>query len=452
MPVDSAPPMADPPAEVAAVRVSDAAVASPEPASVLVVYFAKEHPLRETIDHSLYALQRHTPHRCVYLNLAVRPVPRDLLRERFDLVVFHTTFLSCRWNPPAFERLLERAAPLSGLGRARAAMPQDEFIHTDLLEQFLTRFDITHLFTAASQSLWSQIYPGACSSGVEVHQVLTGYLDPQWVQSLQTADAWNRDRPIDLGYRAKAVPYWLGDHGRLKVSIADAVTPVANERGLVTDISLKPQDTFLGAEWTAFLLRCKWVLGVEGGASILDADGSLRQRVDAFVTEHPDADYDTVRRACFAGMDGGLDLRAISPRHLEACATRTAQLLVEGEYTGILRSGEHYVPIKRDYSNVEEALEIAGDEDVRAAMVERCFQDIVASGRFGADRFALGLVEVCLGPDEPRSGGAWSDERIAQACRQDDRSWSLVRLRQRALSALRATGLEGPIKSAFGRR
>ena len=55
--------------------------------------------------------------------------------------------------------------------------------------------------------------------------------------------------------------------------------------------------------------------------------------------------------------DGRLQLFAISPRHLEACATRTCQVLVEGEYSGVLRPGEHYIPVRKDLSNLDDVLE-----------------------------------------------------------------------------------------------
>ena len=58
----------------------------------------------------------------------------------------------------------------------------------------------------------------------------------------------------------------------------------------------------------------------------------MRRRL---VAERPTATFEEVEAGCFAGLDGNLNLRTISPRHLEACATRTPQILVEGAYSGI---------------------------------------------------------------------------------------------------------------------
>ncbi len=49
----------------------------------------------------------------------------------------------------------------------------------------------------------------------------------------------------------------------------------------------------------------------------------------------------------------------MSPRHLEAAATRTFQVLVEGDYSGALEAGIHYQPVHRDLSDIEAALDLA---------------------------------------------------------------------------------------------
>ncbi|MBT8506740.1 hypothetical protein B1F79_04690 [Coxiella-like endosymbiont of Rhipicephalus sanguineus] len=49
-----------------------------------------------------------------------------------------------------------------------------------------------------------------------------------------------------------------------------------------------------------------------------------------------------------------IDYNQISPRHFEAVATKTLQILYEGEYSNILKPWVHYVPLKKDYSNFDE--------------------------------------------------------------------------------------------------
>ena len=54
-------------------------------------------------------------------------------------------------------------------------------------------------------------------------------------------------------------------------------------------------------------------------------------------------------RRCRAGWDS-YAFFAISPRHLEAVVTKTAQVLVEGSYSGVLEPERHYIPVRRDFS------------------------------------------------------------------------------------------------------
>ena len=88
---------------------------------------------------------------------------------------------------------------------------------------------------------------------------------------------------------------------------------------------------------------------------------------------------------------------AISPRNLEACLTGTCQILLEGDYNGILQPDVHYIALKRDYSNLDAVLAAMKDESVRESIVERADRDIVASGRWTYRRFVQGVLDDSLG-------------------------------------------------------
>ena len=147
------------------------------------------------------------------------------------------------------------------------------------------------------------------------------------------------------------------------------------------------------------MLRCKYTLGVEGGASLLDPDGAARLKIAQYQSLHPQADFDEVEAHCFSGRDGFLDLRALSPRHLEACATRTCQILVEGDYNGILQPGLHYLELKKDFSNIDDLLEVIKSDTRRAEITARAYRDIVASGRYTFANFVTYVLQQALGPE-----------------------------------------------------
>jgi hypothetical protein len=165
-----------------------------------------------------------------------------------------------------------------------------------------------------------------------------------------------------------------------------------------SDISLRDEDTLIGDDWYRLLLRSRWTIGVEGGASAIDRDGSIRARTLSYQESNPGAGFEEVEAACFPGLDGTLDLMALSPRHLEACATRTAQVLIEGEYNGVLEAGIHYLPLKADFSNLEDVLSGMRDEGVRAGMADRAYRDVVRSGKYMSAVFASFVLSVAEAP------------------------------------------------------
>jgi hypothetical protein len=349
--------------------------------NLLVVYSLVQYPPRQTVRDAIEAFENYSEARCFYLNLAVRKPRRWLTRVPFDAIVFHTTFLSERWNPPAFERVLERAHPLIGTGGNRVALPQDENLRSEQIERFAESFGVGHLFSVGPPGTWGQLYP-RLRDRIGISQVLTGYLDPGTLARIERIVATTDERPIDIGYRAWRSAPWLGRHGKLKVAVAERVERAARARGLRVDISTRESDAIRGDDWYRFLASCRYTIGVEGGASVHDADGSIKECSDRYVAANPQADFDEVEAACFPGRDGEIDYRAISPRHLEACATRTCQVLVEGDYNGILQPGTHYLPLRADLGNLEEVLDAIQSAVERQRMVDSAYADIVASGRY----------------------------------------------------------------------
>lgn len=286
-----------------------------------------------------------------------------------------------RWNLEKFQTLTNKASILKDINAVKIALPQDEFLNSDVLCDFINEFGVRHVFSVAPESEWPKIYHKVDTRNVRFYQVLTGYLDHSTIGRIATLSPTKPLRTVDIGYRAWKAQPWLGRHGYLKTQIAERFQEASAEKGLCVDISLREEDTFLGDLWYQFLLRCKYTIGVEGGSSILDRDGTIYRKTETYLEHDPLASFDEVEEHCFAGLDGTLSLFTISPRHLEACATRTCQILIEGEYNGILYPGVHYIELKSDFSNMEEVLETIKHDHLRSKITEQAFDDIVKSRR-----------------------------------------------------------------------
>ena len=335
--------------------------------NVLVVYALTQWPLRRALRDHLYSFRRHSAGRVFYVNAAVTPLSKHLLDLPWDLIVYHTAFLSSRWDPTVFANNVERVRPLKGLAPT-VALPQDEYYRADDLSDFIQEFEIDVVLSVAPESELGRIYPAIDRDRTQFGQVLTGYLSDRTLKKVGRTVRRQSNRPIDIGYRAWTSAPWLGRHGMLKRNLAPAFTEAGARHGLVTDCSTRPEDTLYGDAWFEFLAACRYTVGVEGGASIADRDGSVRECTETYLAAHPNAQFDEVERECFPGRDGELEYFAISPRHLEACATRTGQILVSGRYGGILVPGRHYIELRSDLSNLDQVLTASTDEGARQAI------------------------------------------------------------------------------------
>lgn len=394
--------------------------------NILVVYCATEYPLRATIHDHLYSFSRYTEHRVFYLNIGVRGIADYLRRVPFDLIILHTTAIG-RWFPDAMWRILRPARQLPAFGAPIVAMPQDEFLNSDQLVELVQEFDVRHLFSVSPESEWPKLYGRIDPDHTRIHQLLTGYLDSDTVSRIDEMAGATGERSIDIGYRAYEAPPWLGRFGYRKRQLADTFSREALKFGLVSDISTRPEDTLPGDEWYEFLLRCKYTIGVEGGSSINDHDGTIKRCTEEYLAKHAGAKFEEVEAACFPGRDGDLQLACLSPRHLEACATRTCQVLVEGRYNDILQPGVHYIELQRDFSNIDEIFEIISQDELRRQIVDNAHRDVVQSQRFTYRQFVEFVIGTSLTDAAPIDRRDDNDEAVRRAAEDDRRSWKKVR-------------------------
>ena len=422
--------------------------------TVLVLYW---HPnpsqLRAAIRQHLRTLeasrQRHT---VVYAN-AFHPLPPWIRAARFDAIVLHTTFLCLRWSHlfPAWKWSLRWIA---GSPAHKIAMPQDEYDHSDVLDEWLNEWRVDTVYSNFDEQLRSALYP-LSGRRASFAKALTGYIDAGTAERLEPGLRPTRKRQLDLVYRATHLPFWYGSHGQLKHRIADVMGPRAVAAGLRTDISTRESDTIVGDAWFDFLASSKAVLGCESGSSVVDHRGEVRARIQYLLREDPDLDFEQVARRMPAGWDDHPFL-AISPRHLESVITRTAQVLVDGNYDGILEPGRHFIPLARDFSNSEEALDRVGDPAFLGRMAALAHREIYEQGHLTYGDLAAQLDEVLVNSQRrlvPLAGAmAWYGERQltrdANAATSDLLRWA-IRHPRRARVAFRLIWTQPPLRQLF---
>ena len=370
--------------------------------TIAVFYHARGAglPLRAANAAHLLSWGRYARHHVIYVNVAFDVPWRLLNMSGLDAVVFDALFCSMHWTPDYFRQRTALCAPIAGLSCPKIAIVQDEFTNIDLVAGFLESIGVTHVLTCAKQQDWATFYPRLVAGNVTFRTVLTGYVDETRLARDPVPAA--STRRIAIGYRAGRNPFWLGHHGMLKSQVGEKVREAAVKIGIPVDIEIPEAINYLkGEQWYEFLGNCRAVIGVEGGASINDHDGRLRQAVDTYIAKHPGAGFDEVREACFQDRDGEVALICLSPRHFEAAMMKTAQILVEGNYNGVFKPWQHYIPLKADYSNIADVMKAVMDDTAVDTMTERAYSDLIADGRWSYTSFIRDL-EVSIVDQFPR--------------------------------------------------
>src|SRR3989442_8145341 len=82
----------------------------------------------------------------------------------------------------------------------------------------------------------------------------------------------------------------------------------------------------------------------------------MRHKVNDYTALHPDARFPEIWDRFFKDYKDNVPIRIISGRNIEAAGTHTVQLLFEGAYDGSLQPDEHYIPLRKDLGNADEAV------------------------------------------------------------------------------------------------
>jgi hypothetical protein len=381
------------------------------PRDWLVLYLhAEAEPMRPTTTQHLRFLEHSlTPHNVLYWN-AWHGVPGWVRSYPYDVVVLHYSVLCMRWEAP-FERWRFSLDWIAESDAVRIAMPQDEYVCAATLDEWLGDLDVQCVFSVLDSRHWPVLYPRE-SQRTRMERTYTGFVDDRAAGAAQRLPAPHALRDVDIVYRARNLPYHLGHHGQLKHEIAQIVEPAARALGLRTDISTAIGDTQYGDAWFEFLASGRCVIGTESGSSALDPVGTIRRYEAEWTLSHPDASFEEFTALQEPGWDD-YEFTAISPRLFEAAQTKTAQILVEGNYDGIVQPETQYFPLRDDFSNLTETLERVRDPAETEAMAERAWEDLIESGRYSYGAFAAHVESVVdeLAGGRVRRGrrgtGAW---------------------------------------------
>ena len=360
--------------------------------------------VREHID-SLTDRSRHNVRKVSILG----DLPPRLNLAHFDVVVIHYSLILCRnaYVSASARAMLQK---FSGL---KAIFIQDEYRFVDATVSAMQEVGIDVLFTCVPEPEIEKVYPFDRLPGVVKVNVLTGYVpEPLLSRRVLPSSA----RPIDIGYRARKVPAWLGELGQEKYTIGQKFRDGLAGENLRVDISFREEDRLYGDDWIAFVASCRAMLGVESGASVFDFTGKIQRKVEDHARREPSVTFEKLKEFYFDDEEGKIVLNQISPRCFEATALRTLLIMYEGEYSGRMVPWRHYVPLKKDHSNHAEVVAILKDDMRAQQIIEAAYREVACNPRnmFQAfvDQFD-GVIENAFRPDQKAARAALTDSEFA---------------------------------------
>ena len=125
-----------------------------------------------------------------------------------------------------------------------------------------------------------------------------------------------------------------------------------------------------------------YILGISAyyhdSAACLVRDGEIISNARTYLKERPDTSFEEVFKKIFENTKVEyISGKAISSRHFEPIGTKTCQILIEGNYNGILKPDEHYICVKKDLSNIGDAIEKFKDTSYRNKIVKQAYEHVL---------------------------------------------------------------------------
>jgi hypothetical protein len=346
---------------------------------VMLIYIAYES-YAPTLHENIDSFGKYSKHNVVYVKLDEIEHVAGVF-DNFDAIVVHWSV--CVFYDGTFPA--EVRMMLRKFTGAKILFIQDEYRNITDVHENLLLMKIDTLFTLAPVEAIPIIYPKSVLGDITIIQCLAGYV-PDIPSDLELLPY--KQRSMDVFYRGRELPFWMGRHSYDKSDIAVKFLQhlkLNNITNFNVDIAYKEQDRVY-KDWYTCLGSAKAVLGVESGAEVWDLDGSIRAKIESFVENSPSLGFEEIEKRFFTGMPLCL-YHMISPRCFECAMLKTLMVLYEGEYSGILIPNKHYIPLKKDFSNIEQVLLMLQDADYCQRIIDQAYADVASNNTYTYEYF-----------------------------------------------------------------
>jgi hypothetical protein len=175
-------------------------------------------------------------------------------------------------------------------------------------------------------------------------------------------------RQIDIGFIGDRYSFAIGDIERTE--LVEYFSRNDFRPRLNIDIRFGRKLRLSREKYGRFLNSIRGTIGAESGTYYLEKTDKTQKEVEVFLSRYPKATFEEVYDRFFKSYPDQVNGKAISSRHFEPIGTKTCQILLEGRYNDILKPNVHYIAVKKDFSNIDSALEKFSDTDYIKKIVD----------------------------------------------------------------------------------
>jgi hypothetical protein len=344
-----------------------------------------------TIREHLEAFRKYSRHVIYFVPVTgAWPLTADELRREIDLSLFDVLILHYSVRTSLADHLSEQfALQLERHSGIKILFVQDEYDSTETTRRWMDRLRLDIVYTCVPDEGREYVYPRERFPDTAFIPTLTGYVPED--SGLDEYATPMRDRENLIGYRGRVLPHIYGWLGYEKYRIGVDVRRFAEERQLPVDIETDDAKRIHGTDWYRFLGSVRATLGTESGSNVFDIDGSLPSAIKDLLEKSPNISFEEVHRQVLAAHEGRVTMNQVSPKIFEAIRLRTALVLFEGDYSGVVKPELHFIPLRKDYANIEEVFSKLQDFEFLDALTQRAYDDVIASGDYSYKRFVEGV-------------------------------------------------------------
>ena len=342
-----------------------------------------EYPEFEVTHYNHFQGERVNTHKICF--------PDEIKDAHWDVIILHYSILYQRCRQNYFSYFFSDFEWLPDSSATIIAMPQDEGNCPGILDRLLFAWGVDYIFSVHFKNNKEILYPKS-QKLAQIIDCNPGYVMEQWKTSDYSHDIGIDKRPLDFIYRGRPNRLRFGKASQMKGDVPLLIAKKMEESGKKIDVSVDQNDRIYGEKWYDFLRSSKTVYAAPGGYTAVDFEGEINSAVTAIESSHPVNSLDQLNEYLPPAWDS-YTLLTITPRHFEAIACKSAQVLLRHHYKGVLEADRHYIALEHDFSNIDEVIDKCEDSDFLQSMVDRAKDEILFDQKYSFTSFKKTLYQ-----------------------------------------------------------